>query len=104
MTSPGRTATRLRDASAEMDPFDSLLGCMVAGRYEVVAHLATGGMASVYDAIDTRSQAHVALKVLHPYHARRPSTLRRFQLEADMGNRLDTRYIVAAQDSGHWDG
>ena len=36
------------------------------GKYEVVAHIATGGMGAVYKAVDTVLKREVALKVLPP--------------------------------------
>lgn len=104
MTSVSATLSRTRSAATEAPSADVLLGRRVAGRYDIVKHLATGGMASVYEAIDTRAQTRVALKILHPHHARRPTILRRFQLEASLLSKLDARYIAVARDSGHCNG
>lgn len=83
---------------------DLLLGLRVADRYEVVRHLSTGGMASVYEALDTRSQSKVALKVLHAHHARQPTIVRRFQREAHVVSGLDPRHVATVKDAGCSDG
>ena len=41
-------------------------GVALAGRYEIERELGQGGMATVYLARDTRHDAPVAVKVLHP--------------------------------------
>ena len=43
---------------------ESLLGRVLDGRYRVLSHIADGGMASVYLALDTRLDRDVALKVM----------------------------------------
>jgi serine/threonine protein kinase len=52
------------------------------GRYEIVDHLATGGMAVIYKARDVELDRVVALKVLPPEFAAQQNTLIRFQREA----------------------
>jgi eukaryotic-like serine/threonine-protein kinase len=81
-----------------------LLGFRIAGKYQIVRLLSSGGMASVYEAIDTQSDCRVALKVLHPHHAQRLGVLRRFQLEAQLQQGLDSRYVAVPRDSGCSDG
>lgn len=103
LSKPQNPATEAHSAD-EGNGTDALLGRCVAGRYGIVRHLATGGMASVYEATDTRAKTRVALKVLHPHHARRPTILRRFQLEASLSSKVDARYIAVARDSGHCNG
>ena len=55
------------------------------GKYEVVRHIATGGMGVVYLARDTDLQRDVALKILSPELAAQPAALQRFQREAPCG-------------------
>ena len=45
---------------------DSLVGRVLDGRYRVLSHIADGGMATVYLALDTRLDREVALKVMRP--------------------------------------
>jgi serine/threonine-protein kinase len=64
------------------------------GKYEVVAHIATGGMGAVYKAIDTVLQREVALKVLPPDMASKPNALERFRREARNAAKLRHENIV----------
>ncbi len=64
------------------------------GKYEVVSHIATGGMGAVYKAIDTVLKREVALKVLPPEMASKPNALERFRREARNAARLRHENIV----------
>jgi len=64
------------------------------GKYEVVAHVATGGMGAVYKAIDTVLKREVALKVLPPEMASKPLALERFRREARNAAKLRHENIV----------
>ena len=64
------------------------------GKYEVVSHIATGGMGAVYKAVDTLLKREVALKVLPPDMASKPNALERFRREAENAARLKHENIV----------
>jgi serine/threonine protein kinase len=64
------------------------------GKYQVVALIATGGMGSVYQAIDTQLRRTVALKVLRPDLAAQTPDLERFRREARLAARLSHKHIV----------
>src|SRR5437660_4446049 len=64
------------------------------GKYEVLAHVATGGMGAVYRARDTETGREVALKVLNPKMAARPDALQRFHAEAHNAAQLRHENIV----------
>jgi serine/threonine protein kinase len=64
------------------------------GKYEVVAHIATGGMAAVYKAVETERGREVALKILPPELAAQPDKLERFRREARHGTGLRHKNIV----------
>src|SRR5215472_2364485 len=76
------------------------------GRYEVVAHLATGGMGQVYKARDVELDRIVALKVLPGHQTDNPAALERFRREARAAARLSHKNIVTlydwGQDAGTW--
>jgi serine/threonine-protein kinase len=70
------------------------------GRYEVVAHLATGGMGEVYKARDIQLGREVALKVLPGHLADNPASVERFRREARAAARLSHKNIVTLYDWG----
>lgn len=53
-------------------------GDLVDGRYRIVEQIARGGMATVFEAVDTRLDRHVALKVMHPALAADETYVARF--------------------------
>jgi serine/threonine protein kinase len=65
------------------------------GRYELLSHIATGGMGVVYRARDTESGREVALKILAPeVAAAKPAILERFIREARSAAKLRHENIV----------
>jgi beta-lactam-binding protein with PASTA domain len=83
---------------------DALVGQTVDGRYQVLAHLARGGMATVYQALDLRLDRVVALKVMHRHLAEDPDFVARFQREAKSAARLTHPHVVGVYDQGAADG
>jgi beta-lactam-binding protein with PASTA domain/tRNA A-37 threonylcarbamoyl transferase component Bud32 len=74
------------------------------GRYEIVRHIARGGMAEVYQAKDQLLDRNVALKVLFPELSVDPSFVARFRREAQAAANLSHQSIVAIYDWGEEDG
>lgn len=64
------------------------------GKYEILAHIATGGMGVVYHAAHQETGKIVALKVLSPDFAARPVLLERFRREATRGLKLRHEHLV----------
>jgi beta-lactam-binding protein with PASTA domain/tRNA A-37 threonylcarbamoyl transferase component Bud32 len=79
---------------------DPLTGRLLDGRYAVTARVAHGGMATVYQATDTRLDRQVALKVMHAELARDEEFVRRFIGEAKSVARLSHQNVVAVFDQG----
>ena len=79
---------------------DPLTGRLLDGRYAVSAPIAHGGMATVYQATDTRLDREVALKVMHAELARDEEFVRRFIGEAKSVARLSHPNVVAVFDQG----
>lgn len=79
---------------------DALIGEVVDGRYLVLELIATGGMASVYRAVDTRLDRDVALKVMKPHLVHDESFVTRFKREARAAARLSHPHIVSTFDQG----
>lgn len=74
------------------------------GKYDVLAHIATGGMGAVYRAVDTELGREVALKVLAPETAAKPATLERFRREARHSAKLHHENIVTLYECGEANG
>jgi serine/threonine-protein kinase len=79
---------------------DSLVGRLVDGRYRILSHLANGGMASVYVAMDARLHREVALKIMRPDLAQDASFVDRFRSEARSAASLSHPNVVAVFDQG----
>jgi len=79
---------------------DPLVGRRLEGRYEIVAPLARGGMATVYRALDTRLDREVAVKVMHAAFAHDPDFVQRFEREAKAVARISHPNVVAVYDTG----
>lgn len=79
-------------------------GDLVDGRYRIVEHIARGGMATVFEALDTRLDRHVALKVMHPALAADETYVSRFGREARAAAGLTHPNVVAVYDQGEDDG
>ena len=74
------------------------------GKYKVLAHIATGGMGTVYKASDEQLGRIVALKVLDESLAEKPNTLERFRREARHAARLTHKNIVTLYEYGQAEG
>ena len=83
---------------------DSLTGRLLDGRYRVGPRIARGGMASVYEATDTRLDRTVALKVMHPGLGDDDDFAARFVREARAAAKLTHPNVVGVFDQGDEDG
>ncbi len=70
------------------------------GTFRIVTLLGRGGMATVYEAYDTRLERAVALKVLPPQFLHDQTFARRFEQEARVVARLEHPAIVSIYASG----
>ena len=80
-------------------PF-SLIDQVLDGRYRVLSHLADGGMATVYVALDERLDREVALKVMRADLAKDESFVSKFRREARSAAKLSHPNVVAVYDQG----
>src|SRR5262249_36121662 len=76
-------------------------GFVIAGKYKLMQHLGTGGMANVFLCEHTSMRRRVAIKVLPAVQAKDPSLLERFYREARCVAALDHPNIVRALDIDH---
>lgn len=89
-----------RPTAVTPDPVGALeTGTLLAGRYRLVAPLATGGMATVWRAVDQVLTRPVAVKILHARLAADPEFVARFRREAVAAARLAHPSIVAIYDT-----
>jgi serine/threonine protein kinase/beta-lactam-binding protein with PASTA domain len=77
-----------------------LTGELIDGRYQLLLQVANGGMASIYEAIDTRLDRKVAVKIMHSHLAQDEAFVSRFIKEAKAAAALSHPNIVAVQDQG----
>jgi len=77
---------------------------VIDGRYQILGHLGTGGMAEVYCAHDMQLGRNVALKLLHDRFAQDEEFVERFRREASSAAGLQHQHVVSIYDRGAFDG
>ena len=77
-----------------------ITGEIIDGRYQLTKQLATGGMATIYQAMDLRLDRIVAVKIMHPHLAQNEDFVNRFIKEARAAAALSHPNIVSIQDQG----
>jgi eukaryotic-like serine/threonine-protein kinase len=70
------------------------------GRYEIVAHVGSGGMGDVYRARDTHLDHQVALKTIAATYAEEPGSQPRFERERRLMAALEHPHICRLLDAG----
>ncbi|HEY6002225.1 MAG TPA: protein kinase [Anaeromyxobacter sp.] len=86
-------------ASPTFEPL-ALLGTTLDGRYELKAHLATGGMGAVFQARHVHLRKDFAVKVLRPDLTSSADIVERFRREAEIASALEHDNIVRVTDFG----
>ena len=81
------------ESEVELEP-----GTVLAGRYEILTVLGTGGMGSVYKAQDRELERLVALKVIRPELARNAAIVDRFKQEIRLSHKVTHRNVVRMYD------
>lgn len=77
-----------------------LTGEVIDGRYRLNRVVASGGMATIYAALDLRLDRQVAVKIMHPHLAQDEKFVERFIREAKASASLSHPNIVAVLDQG----
>ncbi len=80
--------------TAETEPLIERLRRATIGRYDIYAELGSGGMASVFLALDLALDRKVAIKVLAPNLASAADNVTRFRREAKVAAALDHPNII----------
>ncbi|MCA9754466.1 MAG: tetratricopeptide repeat protein [Candidatus Eisenbacteria bacterium] len=79
-------------------------GQIVAGRYRIDSHVASGGMGHVYRAHDLELEVPVALKTIRPEIAASREALRRFKQEVLLARSVSHPNVCRIYDLGYDDG
>ena len=80
------------------DPRPPVVGDVVAGKFDLVGELGTGGMGHVFRAVHRRLGQTVAIKVLHPSIASDPELRHRFEREARALALIRAPHVVSVLD------
>jgi eukaryotic-like serine/threonine-protein kinase len=82
----------------------TLVGTSLNGRYRLEARIASGGMSTVYRALDETLERQVAVKLMNREFASDSDQLERFRREARAVAQLSHPHIVGVIDAGEDDG
>ena len=77
-----------------------LTGELIDSRYRLTKIVASGGMATIYEAVDTRLDRNVAVKIMHPHLAQDEKFVERVIREAKAAAALSHPNIVSVLDQG----
>ena len=77
-----------------------LRGELIDGLYQIGAVIASGGMATVYSAIDTRLDRPVAVKIMHAHLAQDEDFVARFIREAKAAAAISHPNLISVHDQG----
>lgn len=83
---------------------DSLVGTLLAGRFQILEKIGEGGMGAIYKAVHTRMDRVCAIKLMTSLSHENEAALARFNREAKMASRIDSRHAVAIYDFGEAEG
>ena len=86
--------------SGDGAPMEALVGSVLDGAYRLVALIGQGGMGAVYEAVHTRLNKRVAVKVMAHELATVSEALARFRREAEVTSGLGHPHIVQVFDFG----
>lgn len=79
---------------------DPLIGTRLAGKYDIVSVLGTGGMGVVYKGRQDVMDRVVAIKMLQAHHLNDSMSVKRFQQESKATCRLNHPHIITVYDFG----
>src|SRR5947209_12948201 len=78
----------------------TMLGTTLSGRYRLEARIGSGGMSTVYRALDELLQRQVAIKLMNREVATDSDQLERFRREARAVAQLSHPHVVGVIDAG----
>ncbi len=83
---------------------DTLLGALLADKYRVLNEVGRGGMSVVYKGMNENLDLEVAIKILQSQLVSDPTSVKRFQQEAQAASLLKHENIIKMYDFGIHDG
>jgi eukaryotic-like serine/threonine-protein kinase len=92
--------TDTRASAGRATVVDPVTGHLLDGRYRIGRRIARGGMASVYEALDTRLDRTCAVKIMHHGLGDDATFADRFKREARAAARLSHPNVVGVFDQG----
>ena len=102
-TRPGEAldgANEITRVEPESPSQATLAGKVVGGKYRVVCPIATGGMGTIWEGVHTTLGTRVAIKFIRPEYTKDSDSMSRFENEARVMARLQSRYAVHVYDYG----
>src|SRR5258706_14228002 len=93
-----QTTSNLQPGDVERTAIMNRESIKTVDHYELVDIVGHGGMGTVYKAVDTQLQRHVALKLMHRHLADRPDFQARFLAECRAISGLDHPNIIRVYD------
>ncbi len=102
LTPEERESTAASAAGTKISRIEEIakVGDLIGGRYQVLNHIGSGGMASVYRVADKTSGQVYALKMLYKRDAKKESTVKRLEHEALATKNLTHANICGVYDFG----
>lgn len=92
------SSKQLNDDEQE-NPFLSL-DIKLPDQYQLISRLSVGGMGAIYKARHRKTNAILAIKVLHPHIAQKQNSKQRFEIEAKAASALKHPNIIVVHDYG----
>jgi len=89
--------------SVEVDieqPYEALVGEVIANRYHIETRIGEGAMGAVYRAKHVKVGRAFAVKILHPRLLEDAKQLQRFEREAELAGRLRHPNVIGVVDVG----
>ena len=100
--SEDETIRRTKTLEMEVDPFS--LGTQIAGRYQIIEELGTGGMGKVFKVLDTEIDEKIALKLIKPEIVQDGSTIERFRNELKIARNIAHKNVCRMYHIGETEG
>ena len=90
----------MSDDQSGSDADAGLIGTIISGRYQITAHLGSGGMGSVFQARQLAMDRLVALKLLHAHYATNKQAVARFNREMQVTAKIEHPNTIRVYDFG----